>query len=89
MVADDELQLRQWRPEDSPAFAQLNANPEVMRYFPACLDQAASDALLERCRQGIAERGWGFWALERRADGVLLACWVSARWRRTSPAPPR
>ncbi|MDR6235143.1 GNAT family N-acetyltransferase [Pseudomonas oryzihabitans] len=72
MLADSQLQLRQWRPEDGPAFARLNANPEVMRHFPACLDQAASDALLERCRQGIAERGWGFWALERRADGVLL-----------------
>ncbi|WP_459474454.1 GNAT family N-acetyltransferase [Pseudomonas sp. No.117] len=72
MVADDELQLRQWYPEDGPAFARLNANPEVMHHFPACLDQAASAAMLERCRQGIAERGWGFWALERRADGVLL-----------------
>ncbi len=43
-----------------------------MRHFPACLDRAASDALLQRCRQGIAERGWGFWALERRTDGALL-----------------
>jgi len=72
MPADTELQLRQWRAEDGPAFARLNADPEVMRHFPACLDRAASDALLERCRQGIAERGWGFWALERRTDGVLL-----------------
>ena len=72
MPGDVELGLRQWRAEDGPAFARLNADPEVMRHFPARLDRAASDALLERCRQGITERGWGFWALERRTDGVLL-----------------
>ena len=72
MLADAELQLRQWRAEDGPAFAKLNADSEVMRHFPACLDRAASDALLERCRQGIAERGWSFWALERYTDDALL-----------------
>jgi RimJ/RimL family protein N-acetyltransferase len=35
-----------------------------MRYFPAPLDRAASDALVEGARAAIAERGWGQWAVE-------------------------
>jgi RimJ/RimL family protein N-acetyltransferase len=28
------LRLRAWRADDFPAFAQLNADAQVMRYFP-------------------------------------------------------
>lgn len=62
------LRLRQWRDADLPPFAALNGDPEVMRYFPARLDRAASDALADRCRAAIERRGWGLWAVEVRAD---------------------
>lgn len=62
------LRLRQWRPEDLQPFAEINADAEVMAFFPAPLDRAASDAMAERCRSLIAERGWGFWAVEVRKD---------------------
>ncbi|MEG0148484.1 MAG: GNAT family N-acetyltransferase [Comamonas sp.] len=65
------LVLRQWEPQDFPAFAQLNADPEVMRYFPATLDRQASDALAARCQALIAERGWGFWAAQDIASGRM------------------
>jgi RimJ/RimL family protein N-acetyltransferase len=58
------LRLRQWRDADLAPFAALNADPEVMRHFPAPLDRSASDALARRCRDTIAERGWGLWAVE-------------------------
>jgi RimJ/RimL family protein N-acetyltransferase len=64
------LRLRGWRDSDYAPFAALNADPEVMRHFPAPLDPTASDALADRCRAAIAERGWGLWAVEvqRGAD---------------------
>ncbi|WP_246852712.1 GNAT family N-acetyltransferase [Naasia sp. SYSU D00948] len=58
------LLLRQWREEDLEPFAHLNADPEVMRHFPAPLDRAASDALAQRARQHLDEHGWGLWAVE-------------------------
>jgi RimJ/RimL family protein N-acetyltransferase len=58
------LGLRGWRDSDYAPFAALNADPEVMRHFPAPLDRTASDALADRCRGTIAERGWGLWAVE-------------------------
>jgi RimJ/RimL family protein N-acetyltransferase len=62
------LRLRQWRASDLEPFAQLNADPRVMEFFPARLDRAASDALAGRIATKIAERGWGLWAAELKAS---------------------
>lgn len=66
------LLLRQWRDEDLTPFAALNADPEVMAHFPAPLARQASDALARRCQALIAERGWGFWAAERKESGQFI-----------------
>ncbi len=58
------LKLRQWRDEDLAPWAELNADPEVMRYFPATLTPEASDEAAERHHGAIEERGWGLWAVE-------------------------
>ena len=58
------LRLRQWSDADLEPFAELNADPEVMRHFPAPLTRARSDALALGQRVLIAERGWGLWAVE-------------------------
>jgi RimJ/RimL family protein N-acetyltransferase len=42
----------------------LNADAEVMRYFPAPLDRAQSDALIDHASLLLDERGWGLWAVE-------------------------
>lgn len=65
------LILRQWTPQDLPEFAALNADTEVMRYFPSVLDRQASDALAAKAEALIAERGWGFWVAQDRATGHL------------------
>lgn len=61
--------LRQWRDDDLGPFAEMNADPEVMRHMPAPLTQAESAAMMQRLRDGIAERGWGLWAVD--VDGEL------------------
>jgi RimJ/RimL family protein N-acetyltransferase len=58
------LVLRQWTESDREPFAALNADPEVMQYFPAVLTREESDALAERARGGIEQDGWGLWAVE-------------------------
>lgn len=60
----ERLRLRQWRPADREPFARLNADPRVMEFFPALLDRIASDAMANRLETQIAERGWGFWAVD-------------------------
>ncbi len=58
------LLLRDWQDEDLPTFAALNADHRVMEFFPGLLDRADSDALAVRIRSGLAERGFGLWAVE-------------------------
>src|SRR5215218_4159962 len=71
----DRLRLRQWREDDRDRFAALNADPRVMEFFPAPLDRAGSDAMLDRLRADVAARGWGLWAVEI-VDGGALAGFV-------------
>lgn len=61
--------LRQWQESDFEPLAAMNADPEVMRYFLARQTRSEARDLFERLRKGIAERGWGVWAVE--VDGCL------------------
>jgi len=56
--------LRDWRDSDLDPWAEMNADPEVMEYFPARLDRAEADAMAERIRTHLDEHRWGLWALE-------------------------
>lgn len=66
------LRLRPWRAEDRAPLAAINADPAVMRHFPAPLSRAESDAWLERIEAHFAEHGWGVWAVERKAEPGLV-----------------
>lgn len=62
------LWLRRWREEDRAPFAAMNADPRVMRHFPAPLDRQASDALLDRIETHFETLGFGLWAVEVTGD---------------------
>jgi RimJ/RimL family protein N-acetyltransferase len=64
--------LRAWRDEDFEPFANLNADPEVRRWFPATMTAEESNRQAEFLRKLIDERGWGLWALE--VPGVVDFC---------------
>jgi RimJ/RimL family protein N-acetyltransferase len=68
----DRLLLRQWRAADRAPFAALNADPEVMRHFPAPMSREESDALADAVAGGIERDGWGWWALEVRESGAFI-----------------
>ena len=63
------LLLRLWRPADREPFARMNADPRVMRYFPAALSRAESDALVDRAEAHFAAHGFGPFAVEVRDTG--------------------
>jgi ribosomal-protein-alanine N-acetyltransferase len=66
------LVLRRWLPSDREPFRELNADPLVMRHFPAPLSAADSDAMIERVEAGFDEVGYGLWALEVAASGEFI-----------------
>jgi RimJ/RimL family protein N-acetyltransferase len=58
------VKMRSWIESDIGPFAAMNADGEVMEFFPEPLTAEQSLAAFERLRNGLAERGWGFWAVE-------------------------
>ncbi|ONG47371.1 GNAT family N-acetyltransferase [Pseudoroseomonas deserti] len=87
------LRLRPWRDDDREAFAAMNADPIVMRYFAAPLARAESDLFLTRLQDHFATHGFGFWALELHGrPGLVGLCglarisWDHIPWE--NPADP-
>jgi RimJ/RimL family protein N-acetyltransferase len=72
VLTTDRLLLRRWHESDRAAFAALNADPEVMRYFPSTRTRAESDALVDRLDAAIEADGFGLWAVERRDSGAFV-----------------
>jgi RimJ/RimL family protein N-acetyltransferase len=71
-IHTERLLMRRWRDADRGPFAAMNADPEVMRYFPAALDRVASDGFLDRMEALFQRQGFGLWALEEAATGRFL-----------------
>jgi RimJ/RimL family protein N-acetyltransferase len=71
-LTTDRLVLRQWKDSDYEPYAALNADPVVMEYFPAVLTRAESDAMVDRVKASLEERGFGLWAVEVRETGRFI-----------------
>jgi RimJ/RimL family protein N-acetyltransferase len=66
------LILREWRPEDLDAYAALNADPEVMRYFPQTYSREESAEQMARMAQHQAVNGFTFWAAELPGEAPFI-----------------
>ncbi len=85
MIETERLILRDWREEDVQPFAAMNADPDVMRHFPATMTADESAALARACQAHIDANGFGLWAVERQADGAFLGF---TGLRRVAPENP-
>jgi [ribosomal protein S5]-alanine N-acetyltransferase len=72
MVETPRLLLRDWRETDVEPFRQLNADPEVMRYFLKPLSGAESEEFLGRIRAEIQSAGFGLYAVEHKDSGAFI-----------------
>jgi RimJ/RimL family protein N-acetyltransferase len=72
-LATERLILRGFRPEDFEPFAGFMADPDVMRYLHG-EPLTRADAFRQLCT-AIGHwtlRGYGTWAVERKADGAFI-----------------
>lgn len=63
-ISTPRLLLRNWTESDFEPFADMCADPEVMKYFPSTLNREESQALAIKLKSLIDDRGWGAWAVE-------------------------
>ena len=68
----ERLVLREWREKDWPFFAAMNANPQVMRFFPGVMTEKDSLSMWNRIRKELDERGYGLYAVELKHSGSLI-----------------
>ena len=85
-IRTDRLVLRAWRETDRDPWAALNADPEVMRYFPSTFDRERSDAAFTAIAAQLDERGWGLWAVD--LEGEFIGFTGLAIPRFTAPFTP-
>ena len=62
------VMLRQWKDTDFEPFAEMNSDPEVMRYLVPMTRSESLD-VFNRLRREITQRGWGIWGVE--VDGTF------------------
>ena len=65
LLTTPRLGLRNWLPADLGPFAEMNADPEVMRFFPAPLTQQGTVDLYHRLLDHHAKHGYCYFAVDR------------------------
>lgn len=68
----ERLVLRRWRDSDRDAFARMNADPEVMRFYPAPYSRKESDAMVDQAERQFEQLGYGLWAVELASDASFI-----------------
>jgi RimJ/RimL family protein N-acetyltransferase len=71
-LSTERLRLRQWRDSDLDAWAAMNADPQVREFWPDLLTREQAAASMEYFRGELAERGWGWCAVEVAASGEFI-----------------
>jgi RimJ/RimL family protein N-acetyltransferase len=84
ILETERLTLREFRESDTDAYAEMLADPEVMRFLGGKTMSRAEAwrnmAMVVGHRQ---LRGYGFWAVEERAGGEMIGrvgCWRPEGW---------
>jgi RimJ/RimL family protein N-acetyltransferase len=72
VLETERLRLRNWQSSDREPFAQLNADPRVMEFFPKRLSREESDAMVDRIESHFRAKGFGLYAAELRSDGRFV-----------------
>lgn len=63
ILQTERLILRPWKKEDFEPFAELNADPRVMEYFPGLISREESDRFATSIVAHFQKYGWGLWAV--------------------------
>lgn len=87
-IETDRLLIRPWEQKDLRAFAAMNADADVRRYYyPAILTRAQSDEVVEDCMRHLGEHGFAFLATVRKDDGALIGG-TGLSWTSDVPGDP-
>ena len=74
LVETKRLRLRGWRDKDRAAFAELNRDPEVIRYLGPALSRKQSDSAIDKQIVLMQAGEPAFWAATKLDNDELIGC---------------
>jgi RimJ/RimL family protein N-acetyltransferase len=72
ILETERLILRRWQDPDRQPFAAMNADPQVMEFFPHLMTREESDNSIDRIETGFTLRGFGLCAVELKSDHKFI-----------------
>ncbi|MCX8996413.1 GNAT family N-acetyltransferase [Rhizobiaceae bacterium BDR2-2] len=66
LLQTQRLRVRNWQDGDRALFREINADPQVMEFFPHRRTADEADRLMDEANAAIAATGYGIYALERK-----------------------
>jgi RimJ/RimL family protein N-acetyltransferase len=66
------LGFRNWKEEDIAMMAEINADADVMKYFPAIQSIGETAAFIEKMQKQMAEKGYCYFAVDKLEDGAFI-----------------
>lgn len=83
----ERLFLRAWQNEDLDPFAEMCADPEVMRYFPDTMSREKTEQLIEKAKDKQEREGFCFAPIEVKETGEFLGFVGLSRPAYAKPLP--
>lgn len=75
------LLLRRWEHADLGGFTAMNADPQVMRYFPQPYSEARTLQLYDAIQKEFAEYGYGLYAAQEKSSDAFMG-FIGFHWAR-------
>jgi len=88
IIRTPRLAIRNWTLADLPAMAAINANPEVMRYFPATQTEEETKGFIQRAQKSYEEHGYTYFAVDHLVDQKMIGFIGLAYQKYESPFTP-
>jgi [ribosomal protein S5]-alanine N-acetyltransferase len=72
IISTERLGLRNWKDSDILPFAEMNGDPEVMKYFPNTFSEAETRTMVKRIQSHFERHGFGLFAVENKSSGEFI-----------------
>ncbi|KTC84042.1 GNAT family N-acetyltransferase [Legionella brunensis] len=72
VLVSERIIIREWQDSDYKPFVAMNADEQVMEYFPATLTEKETVAMIERINIHIQQQGFGLWVAELKETGEFM-----------------
>ncbi|OAG71768.1 ribosomal-protein-S5-alanine N-acetyltransferase [Gluconobacter japonicus] len=71
-ITTERLRLREWTDHDRQSFADMSADPDVMKFMMPLQREKAFGAWIDDQINHMREHGFCFWAVERKEDAAFI-----------------